>query len=388
MFENQKLMELAGILTVSRDHDEVMGIIVSQAAKIFNADRACLIVKTEEEKLRVEHGFPKVAHILGTDLLPETGEFFFREVLAIKNPQFVEDVTTDPRTIYLDPLVKLYGISSLLAIPILHHDEPLGVLVLDFINGHRADEAALGKARFISHIAAIAIWKENMRALDLERMPIYDLGKNIAGVSHIIGNRLFHIKGFSSFMKEIAVEDEVRVMAEKIYKAACDIDSFVREIRQFTLPKDLKAEFLNISEFLIDEITEISALECFSAVEFRYDLNPEIPIVRAYARHLKDCIHSILMNAVHAMIGLEKKQIVIKSFCSDDGRSVVFSIANNGEKIDPSLEDKIFDSWVTTKEHGTGLGLANARTIVEMYHGGKIWVAREPMTEFFISIPI
>lgn len=388
MTENQKLMDLAGILTASHDHSEVMEIIVSSAAEIFNADRACVILKTKEDKLSPKSGFPKGAHILGVDLLPETGEFFFREVLAMKGPQFVEDVATDPRTVYLGPLVKLYGITSIFVIPILHHDEPLGVLILDFVNDHRASEDALNKAQFLSHVAAIAIWKEKMNILEQEKAPLYDLGMNVAGVSHKIGNRVTHIKGFADLALEETDPAKIKEHLKVIYRAACDIDNFVAEVRYFSRPGDLKSETLNISEFLIDEITEISILKYFEGVEFQFELDPDLPAARVYPLHLRDCIYSILMNAVHAMVGVERKRIIVKSHRSEDGKNGIVSLANSGEIIDPSLEDKIFDSWVTTKEDGTGLGLATAKTIVEMFHGGKIWVVREPMTEFFISIPL
>ena len=51
-------------------------------------------------------------------------------------------------------------------------------------------------------------------------------------------------------------------------------------------------------------------------------------------------------------------------------------MSDDGPGIPEEKLNSIFETFYTTKEHGSGLGLSIARTIVEIY-GGKIWAENE-----------
>ena len=74
-----------------------------------------------------------------------------------------------------------------------------------------------------------------------------------------------------------------------------------------------------------------------------------------------------------------------------DNSCVVVDISDNGPGIPPENQDRIFESFFTTKDvgQGTGLGLATARSIVVDRHAGSISVDSEPgRTTFHVRLPI
>jgi signal transduction histidine kinase len=100
---------------------------------------------------------------------------------------------------------------------------------------------------------------------------------------------------------------------------------------------------------------------------------------------LRMAIANILKNAIEAVPEGEGR-IHISGRKLDNRVAVV--ISDNGPGIPPSMQKRIFDTLVTTKEHGSGIGLPVTRQIVEDMQG-KLELESEPGhgTSFIMWIP-
>jgi len=91
-------------------------------------------------------------------------------------------------------------------------------------------------------------------------------------------------------------------------------------------------------------------------------------------RHAAETFLNLLQNAREALDG-RGGNIFVNAQCRRD-YSIEVSIADDGPGIPAEKHEKIFEAYYTTKEKGTGLGLATAKHNVELY-GGTVRVESE-----------
>jgi signal transduction histidine kinase len=85
---------------------------------------------------------------------------------------------------------------------------------------------------------------------------------------------------------------------------------------------------------------------------------------------LQQVFMNLMLNGIEAMRN-NGGELIIKSQLREDGQLLI-SVKDSGVGLPSEKADQIFDAFFTTKPHGTGMGLAITRSIVES-HGGRIW---------------
>jgi signal transduction histidine kinase len=112
------------------------------------------------------------------------------------------------------------------------------------------------------------------------------------------------------------------------------------------------------------------------------------PTIEADGEKLKQVFSNVLDNAIDALTPvLEGRRIDL--FIDNGGNNATVRIRDNGAGIAPEKLDRVFTPFFTTKENGTGLGMAISRRIVEG-HEGTIEVRSKTGegTEFVVTLPV
>lgn len=105
-----------------------------------------------------------------------------------------------------------------------------------------------------------------------------------------------------------------------------------------------------------------------SDIKFSFEADPDISPFICDRRQIGQAIVNLLKNASEAILATEKEgQIDIRITELDDRLRV--SIADTGCGIADTLQERLFEPYVTTRQKGTGLGLAIVKRIVEDHHG-------------------
>lgn len=213
------------------------------------------------------------------------------------------------------------------------------------------------------------------RLLKAERLSA--IGELAARVAHDLRNPLSVIKAAIELIKvkggeEYPHQKQVGMIERSIGRMSHQIE----DVLDFVKPVPLQVETHSLVETIIDALEKANIPETIS-VEI-----PESDIDFKFDKDKMDVVFdNIITNSCQALDN--SGEIDIKFI--DSKTLVTIIIGDSGPGIPEEILSKVFDPLVTTKQRGTGLGLASCKSIVEQ-HRGTISASNNP-TSFIIKIP-
>ena len=129
-----------------------------------------------------------------------------------------------------------------------------------------------------------------------------------------------------------------------------------------------------------------------TGVSLHFELCQEnMPQVFLDKIQFEQVILNLLRNGIEALKTCQKNnsRLMIQTFLSNNRKSLIINIKDNGLGIKANPITKIFELYYTTKPEGMGVGLSICRTFIEA-HGGRISVSNNPSGGacFQIVLPI
>jgi signal transduction histidine kinase len=99
---------------------------------------------------------------------------------------------------------------------------------------------------------------------------------------------------------------------------------------------------------------------------------------------IEQVLINLILNAIEAVSGKEDPHIQIRTGRDQKGRLSIH-VADNGEGMDEQTGERIFIPFFTTRKHGSGIGLALAKQILQLHHATiQFNTERGKGTEFVI----
>jgi PAS domain S-box-containing protein len=140
---------------------------------------------------------------------------------------------------------------------------------------------------------------------------------------------------------------------------------------------------------LLDDVLDL--YENDQRIGLSRDLAAGEPLVRADAVRLRQALHNLIKNALEAIGDARKPQIAVATrIVRDDEQDwVELAVADNGPGLPIGFGERWFEPYTTSKNKGTGLGLAVVKKIAEE-HGGSIRAENRPQggAVFTLRLPI
>ena len=199
------------------------------------------------------------------------------------------------------------------------------------------------------------------------------IGQLAAGLAHEIRNPLGSIAGAVDILeRDAGSEDRRREFLTIIKKEGGRLDRLLSNLLDFAKPRQPQIQPVSIGQIVGAVVTLAGHTAERHGIELRAEV-PPLPPVQGDAEQLQQVILNLTLNAIQAMP--EGGRIVL-SAGREDGAFAI-RVSDEGHGIPNENLERIFDPFYTTKESGTGLGLAVAHQIVTQ-HGGRIRVERNP----------
>lgn len=212
----------------------------------------------------------------------------------------------------------------------------------------------------------------------LNRMNL--IGEMAAGISHEVRNPLTSIRGFLQLLakKELYASDRsyFELMIEELDRANSIITEFLSLARNKVVHK--KMQNLNKIIEVMRPLIEADAIKTDKNLVMELG---EIPDILLDEKEMRQLILNLVHNGLEAMT-TPKGRLTVQTFC--EGKEVVLAVRDEGTGIDPAVLGKIGTPFFTTKDNGTGLGLATCNSIADR-HNARIDIdTGETGTTFYV----
>lgn len=240
--------------------------------------------------------------------------------------------------------------------------------------------------RFLGHVVHFQDVTELRRMEKILRRNerLTAIGSLAASVAHEIRNPLAAISGCAELLEGTAQTEEDERLLRVIQRETTRLANIVNELLDVARPRALVRNALELRRELEQLADSFRADRNHANVELVLQL-PDTPVIASVdGAQLGQVLWNLVRNGVQAMEGEGRLELGLAA--SDD--EVRLSVRDHGQGIPPEHLDRIFEPFFSTKQSGSGIGLALVHRIIEE-HGGTIEVFSDVGvgTHFLVRLP-
>jgi PAS domain S-box-containing protein len=227
-----------------------------------------------------------------------------------------------------------------------------------------------------------------------ESQRLADLGELAAGLAHQLRNSIAAIFGYGKMLRRTADPQDVHAKwVDAIIEETSETSDMIARFLDFARPLEVQRGSVQLVSVIHGAIAAVGSVLTKTGAQLSFPECPQVSSVQVIADELllKQVFVNLIQNAAEA--GGPGGTIEITFPAMDDSAAtpglVAISVSDSGGGIPKEDRARIFHPFFTTKDEGTGLGLALARKIVAA-HQGTLTLASTAATgsTFTVSLPL
>lgn len=204
------------------------------------------------------------------------------------------------------------------------------------------------------------------------------IGRIAATIAHEIRNPLTSVKlNIQKVLFGSNLESKEKEHLFLTQEGIEQIEKFIRELLDFTRVSELRVERFSLNEIISSAVKLLA--DCFreKQINLKVEVSPSLPFLMVDGDKIRQVFLNLLRNAQEAVEPGGHVGIRAESTIFDGKPWVRVLVDDDGCGIPEKDWENVFEPFYTTKSSGFGLGLANARKIIEQHHGRVRIVKKE-----------
>jgi len=392
-----KIKELSVLYEIARNFgsqvslDEAIGRLFLAIRQVISVDYfLCFSFQAEVRELKV-----RFAHGVSEDILKglSAGKMSM-EASNVMNRN-TQDEVTGSFTGHLLSYFKeneFYDLltESFLSFPIIIDNELYGI----FCTGSATPDvfSLPEKRQFLSIIASQAVSLYEKASCIAKSTQLITMGELISEVVHDLRHPITKIKGAMQNLEDRWYDDDFRKKSmEVVNNSLFRFSALVKELLVFSNPRKFQKKIVDLNVTL-DRVLNLVKNDLYRhKISLIRESIQDVSPTCVNEERIKESFLNIIVNAIEAMPQGGELRVWAQNFSPDNSQQkyVVVNFTDTGVGIPLKIQKKIFEHFFTTKESGTGLGLAAANQVIQA-HNGYIEVQSEVNkgTTFMLYLPV
>ncbi len=378
----ERLLEATRNLSTVVDLETYLQSILSAAAELTESETASLMEYDDSSQqlcFRYVPWFHREA--ISSTKIPLDKSAAGWVFLHVK-PLIIEDVKSDPRHYVIIDSLADFNTRSLLAVPLIFHGRPLGVLEV-FNKTERYRDEDIYILESLASLAITALQNDSLEkdlAASQKEVRNLDRMKNefIAITSHELRTPLGLVIGHATFLRELT-GDRHQEQVDAIIRSATKLKEIIENLSTVDNYQSggasLRSRKISVSRLIEDVTIAFRDMAAKKTVTLKAEIQPNEELsINADGNKLSVALSNLVKNAL--TFTPNGGHIIVRG--SREGNSIKVSVEDDGIGIPADDLARIFErfyqveSHLTRKHGGMGLGLSVAKSMVE-HHGGRIW---------------
>jgi signal transduction histidine kinase len=311
-------------------------------------------------------------------------------VIRTLTPLAINDVRSD-RRFAVSPLHRQHEVLSSLLVPLYGRDRPLGVLGASSLQPRMFLAEEVAWLQILANILSARLERKWLRQGEndqqlLRAEQMMAIGQVAAGVAHELRNPLTSIKGLVQVnLRELGERglpfEDLEVIEHEIRRMERTLQTFL----DFARPPQPDRRFQDIAALVERVLTLVGGRARKQNVEVQF-LRPAAPAsAEVDGDQIQQLLLNLVLNSLDAMP--QEGSIEVDLRLPRDGFIEIY-VRDTGPGIASHILPKVFETFVSSKETGVGLGLPLSRRIAED-HGGTLTAYNLPLEGacFLLRLP-